>query len=185
MLISSTKIRVLIPHHKLVVENGKSFTVYCIEVVCDGKVTNVERRYSEFYELYKKLSKMMDAKISFPPKRILNNKDIKLLEARKKGLELYLQTVLYTFQDDVPERLLEFLAIPNYYDEHFEERMNEDMDGSVDDENVMYQSAMNTQYNMICFRKDAYLVPTLKELEEEAILPDIVMRGCLDGIYKK
>jgi hypothetical protein len=29
--------------------------VYCVEVVCDGKVTNIERRYSEFYELYKKV----------------------------------------------------------------------------------------------------------------------------------
>jgi hypothetical protein len=34
---------------------------------------------------------MMEVKIYFPPKRLLNNKDIKLLEARRKGLELYLQ----------------------------------------------------------------------------------------------
>ena len=29
--------------------------VYCVEVIYDGNVTTVEKRYSEFYDLYRKV----------------------------------------------------------------------------------------------------------------------------------
>ena len=34
---------------------------------------------------------MVEGKLAFPPKRLLNNKEEKLIEARQRGLEMYLQ----------------------------------------------------------------------------------------------
>ncbi|XP_066913436.1 sorting nexin-22-like isoform X2 [Clytia hemisphaerica] len=169
----NNKIRLLIPNHRTIIENNKSFTVYCVEVVCDGKVTNVEHRYSEFYELYRKLSKMIAGKIVFPPKRLLNNKDVKLIEARRKGLQQYLQTVLYTFQDNVPPRLLDFLGIPDYYDQQYDNNFTTDeLNSSLDGDQNGHDNTFSATQNMICFH-----------LEEENTLPDIINKGCLEGIY--
>jgi len=182
----NNKIRVMIPNYRAVVQNSKSFTVYCVEVVCDGKVTTIEHRYSKFYELYRKFSKMVEGKLAFPPKRLLNNKEEKLIEARQRGLEMYLQNLLLNFhEDDIPARLLEFLGIPDYYQQQYEienNNNNDDMDSCDGDFNA-YTPGMPSVQQMISFSKDAFLVPTLQELEAENTLQDIIKIGCLEGIY--
>ncbi|XP_057300347.1 sorting nexin-24-like [Hydractinia symbiolongicarpus] len=182
MFATSNKVRVMIPTFKTVTnqDDGKNYTVYCIEVIHNGKIVQVERRYSEFYDIYRKLQKIIDRKISFPPKRVLN-KDGKLLETRRKGLQFYLQAVLHLFQDDIPERLLNFLELRDFYDEEIEDNTLDDSD----DLDESYQVPQTNQHQrMICFKKDVYLHPTSEEREEERRLPCIVMKGCLDGIYR-
>ncbi|XP_012557246.1 sorting nexin-24 isoform X1 [Hydra vulgaris] len=167
----SSKMRIVIPKYQSAFSSEASYTVYCVEVIHNGKVINLQKRYSEFYDLHKKLQKVLNIKFAFPPKRVLN-KDKNLLEMRREMLELFLQAVLNEVQMDIPNILLEFL------------QLSSDKDFSKDLQiGTEKQRSYTNHQQMICFKKHAYLHESVCEIAEEKILSCIITKGCLNGIY--
>ncbi|NWT24164.1 SNX24 protein, partial [Cardinalis cardinalis] len=68
------------------------FQVFKIEVLVSGRKHFVEKRYSEFHALHKKLKKFI--RTPEIPSKHVRNWVPKVLEQRRQGLELYLQVCL-------------------------------------------------------------------------------------------
>ncbi|RXM99909.1 Sorting nexin-2 [Acipenser ruthenus] len=68
----------------------KGYTVFKIDVLTSGRQHSVEKRYSEFHSLHKKLKKFIKAP-EMPSKHVRNWVP-KVLEHRRLGLEIYLQS---------------------------------------------------------------------------------------------
>ncbi|XP_029430487.1 sorting nexin-22 isoform X2 [Rhinatrema bivittatum] len=89
----------------------KTHTVFKLDVLFNGRKHSLQRRYSEFHALHKRIKK--NCKVpDFPPKRVPNWMP-KVLEQRRQGLEAYIQGVLWHNQD-VPKELLEFLKVKHF-----------------------------------------------------------------------
>ena len=109
--ISNIKARVICS--KLVHGTGynEDYIVYWVEVHTDYKKWIVKKRYSEFYDLNKKLSeKIPELNKLFPPKRFFKNSE-KTIEERKSCFNKYLQFLfknknIFTLTD-----LLDFIQI--------------------------------------------------------------------------
>merc|ERR1711953_693703 len=104
-------IRVWIPsYHQIVNKDlGKSYTVYRVEVTTlDGRYFDSEKRYSGFHDLYIKCRERYNLNTNFPPKK-LSNSTAKVLDSRRAGLEIFLQS-LASF-DPIPAELMEFLDL--------------------------------------------------------------------------
>ncbi|XP_065836438.1 sorting nexin-29-like isoform X2 [Oscarella lobularis] len=99
-----------IPSTRLVENEG--YTVYQLRVVTKETNQIVSKRYSEFFELHKKLRKFLRPHPDFPSKRWVKKTHPKVVEYRRKGLETYIQE-LVSF-DPVPELVLEFLDVEKY-----------------------------------------------------------------------
>ncbi|XP_023571154.1 sorting nexin-24 isoform X3 [Octodon degus] len=67
----------------------RGYTVFKIEVLMNGRKHFVEKRYSEFHALHKKLKKCI--KTPEIPSKHVRNWVPKVLEQRRQGLEMYLQ----------------------------------------------------------------------------------------------
>lgn len=88
----------------MVKEDGKTFTVYPIEVLMERgpesfpTAWTVQRRYSEFEALHVKLKSAFPsvAELEFPGKMLkgLMQMTTQLTEARRKGLEKYLKVII-------------------------------------------------------------------------------------------
>nr|XP_035939744.1 sorting nexin-22 isoform X3 [Halichoerus grypus] len=89
----------------------KGHMVFRVEVLCRGRRHTVQRRYSEFHALHKRIKKLYKVP-DFPSKRLPNWRT-RGLEQRRQGLEAYIQGVLYLNQD-VPKELLEFLNLRHF-----------------------------------------------------------------------
>ncbi|XP_030173812.1 sorting nexin-22 isoform X1 [Lynx canadensis] len=89
----------------------KGHMVFRVEVLCRGRRHIVQRRYSEFHALHKRIKKLYKVP-DFPSKRLPNWRT-RGLEQRRQGLEAYIQGVLYLNQD-VPKELLEFLSLRHF-----------------------------------------------------------------------
>ncbi|XP_063170426.1 sorting nexin-22 [Candoia aspera] len=87
---------------------GKAHTVFRVEIVCNGRKHCVEKRYSEFYALHKRIKRSCQVP-DFPPKRVPNWM-VKVLQQRRAGLEAYLQGVILQNQT-LPKELLHFLKL--------------------------------------------------------------------------
>ncbi|XP_052556586.1 sorting nexin-24 isoform X4 [Tympanuchus pallidicinctus] len=70
-------------------ELERGYTVFKIEVLMSGRKHFVEKRYSEFHALHKKLKKCI--RTPEIPSKHVRNWVPKVLEQRRQGLELYLQ----------------------------------------------------------------------------------------------
>ena len=110
---SLTNIKARIINHSLVhgIGYNEDFIEYWVEISTDYKKWIVKKRYSEFYDLNKKLSeKMPELNKLFPPKRIFKNSE-KIIEERKSYFNKYLN---YLFKKKnvftLPE-LLDFIEI--------------------------------------------------------------------------
>ncbi|XP_076994929.1 sorting nexin-24 isoform X3 [Tamandua tetradactyla] len=68
----------------------RGYTVFKIEVLMNGRKHFVEKRYSEFHALHKKLKKCI--KTPEIPSKHVRNWVPKVLEQRRQGLETYLQS---------------------------------------------------------------------------------------------
>ena len=109
--LSNVKARVI--RHKLVHGTGynEDYIEYWVEVNTDYKKWIVKKRYSEFYELNKKLSvKMPELNKLFPPKRFFKTSE-KIIEERKLYFNKYLHYLfknknIFTLTD-----LLDFIQI--------------------------------------------------------------------------
>ncbi|XP_030885648.1 sorting nexin-22 isoform X3 [Leptonychotes weddellii] len=89
----------------------KGHMVFRVEVLSRGRRHTVQRRYSEFHALHKRIKKLYKVP-DFPSKRLPNWRT-RGLEQRRQGLEAYIQGVLYLNQD-VPKELLEFLNLRHF-----------------------------------------------------------------------
>uniref|UniRef100_A0A674JMP6 Sorting nexin 22 n=1 Tax=Terrapene triunguis TaxID=2587831 RepID=A0A674JMP6_9SAUR len=85
--------------------------VFTVEVLCNGRKHTIEKRYSEFHALHKRIKKMCKVP-DFPPKRVPNWMS-KVQEQRRQGLEVYIQGILY-YNKELPKELLDFLKLRHF-----------------------------------------------------------------------
>ncbi|RWS31778.1 Sorting nexin-24-like protein [Leptotrombidium deliense] len=154
-------VRVLIPSsYQCESKKGNSFTVYCIEVYQNGKCYKVNRRYRDFYHLHREMKKFYETP-EFPPKKVRNSNQ-KLIEQRRLALERYLQGVIKN--DFIPKEMSEFLSLPQE---------------KLESHALRHQS-------LIAFTTDYRSVnrsPCHSGSSSSSSLPDIVVKGTLDGFY--
>ncbi|XP_053128766.1 sorting nexin-22 isoform X2 [Hemicordylus capensis] len=139
----------------------KTRTVFRVEVLCNGRKHALEKRYSEFHALHKKIKKRCRVP-EFPPKRVPNWMS-KVLEQRRQGLEAYLQGILL-YNTELPKELLEFLKLW-----HFQQ----DPTASNSDPRFLL-----SHRPVIRFHRDPYLLPSSTDL-----LPEMILSGVLQGFY--
>jgi hypothetical protein len=87
------------------------FTTYQLRVVWGRTNHVVSKRYSEFFELHKKLRKIVKPYPEFPSKRLVKKSDPRVVEYRQRGLESYIQGLVQL--SPVNELVLEFLQLSN------------------------------------------------------------------------
>ncbi|XP_034243713.1 sorting nexin-24-like [Thrips palmi] len=143
------------------VPTEKPYYVYTVDVNINGRHRCVEKRYSQFHSLHRQLRKLYQTP-TFPPKRVRCSQP-RLLEQRRRGLEMYLRTV---FLQSAPCRsqIMSFLGLPQL-------------------------SALETCKGSSCevpldhppiymYKNDPYIHPNTK-----SDLPDVVVNGILMALY--
>ncbi|XP_030043900.1 sorting nexin-22 isoform X2 [Microcaecilia unicolor] len=183
-----------------VLRSEKTHTVFKVDVLFNGRKHSLQRRYSEFHALHKRIKK--NCKVpDFPPKRVPNWMP-KVLEQRRQGLEAYIQGVLCHNQD-VPKELLEFLKV-----KHFQHSSKHCSLDSLTELSSEQNSFLLCHRPVVGFHKDPYVLPSSSgsnTLEEIFIcspfqiispqglgvntiaidlLPELVVTGVLDGHYR-
>nr|XP_034816298.2 sorting nexin-24 isoform X2 [Pan paniscus] len=98
----------------------RGYTVFKIEVLMNGRKHFVEKRYSEFHALHKKLKKCI--KTPEIPSKHVRNWVPKVLEQRRQGLETYLQGVLDNIALSGVREL--FSSFDTMWKEHFLQTYN-------------------------------------------------------------
>ena len=93
-------------------------TLYHIHVEVGEVAYQVNHRYSEFEAMHYKLVEEGVEKDLLPPKKLIGSKDPAFIMKRRRGLELYLQTVYHFLEKNLPHALAEFLQFP-LYDLHY------------------------------------------------------------------
>ena len=109
--LSNIKARVI--RHKLVHGSGynEDYVEYWVEINTDYKKWIVKKRYSEFYELNKKLSvKIPELNKLFPPKRFFKTSE-KIIEERKIYFNKYLHFLFKNKNIFTLTELLDFIEI--------------------------------------------------------------------------
>ncbi|KAK8782891.1 sorting nexin-24-like [Amblyomma americanum] len=160
-------IRVFVPAYRQVeIPNGRRYIVYCVEVTVSGVCHRLERRYSTFHSLHKKVKRMLgsQAPSGFPPKR-LRGLNPKLLEQRRAGLERYLQDLVRI--PALSSQLLSFLEVPA--------PLSPAVSNSVDSDDQEFKPLHQP---ILGFPKDPYL-----DTSSSDSLPDIVMQGVMNGLF--
>uniref|UniRef100_A0A8C4ZK05 Sorting nexin 24 n=1 Tax=Gadus morhua TaxID=8049 RepID=A0A8C4ZK05_GADMO len=105
-------IRVSIPSFRSEISSlEKGYTVFKIDVLMNGRQHAIEKRYSEFHALHKMLKKSI--KPPEVPSKHVRNWVPKVLEQRRHGLELYLQTIIME-NEVLPKIFLDFLNIRHF-----------------------------------------------------------------------
>ncbi|KYN45120.1 Sorting nexin-24 [Trachymyrmex septentrionalis] len=154
------------------VSHGKPYYVYCIEVLESKTGTRhfIERRYSEFSALHRKLKKDNSDIAPFPPKRVRNSHP-KVLEQRRAALELYIQKTLSLLA--TKQQVLNFLGIESQ-EATFHHRIHKAADNSA-------HNHPNTlgHHPVLTFHCDPYVLA-----DSTSSLSDVVTNGVLLGIYK-
>ncbi|XP_001639412.2 sorting nexin-16 [Nematostella vectensis] len=96
-----------------VVERREKFTVYKIQVLCQGRSWFVFRRYTDFVRLNNKLRQAFSGFIiKMPGKRFLrDNYDPEFLEERAHGLQMFMNSIMRHSKISRSKLLREFLCI--------------------------------------------------------------------------
>ncbi|XP_062998321.1 sorting nexin-22 isoform X2 [Elgaria multicarinata webbii] len=150
----------------------KARTVFKVDILCNGRKHSIEKRYSEFCALHKRIKKRCQVP-DFPPKRVPNWMT-KVLEHRRQGLEAYLQGVLL-YNRKLPKELLDFLKLWHFQQDS-EAGSLESLGGfSLQDANPSY---LLSHRPVISFRNDPYTRPS-----STGPLPDTILSGVLQGLY--
>ncbi|XP_060115759.1 sorting nexin-22 isoform X2 [Heteronotia binoei] len=136
----------------------KAHTVFKVDVFCNGRKHTLEKRYSEFHTLHKRIKKRCKVP-DFPPKRVPNWM-AKVMEQRRQGLEAYLQGVLL-YNRELPRELLDFLKLW-----HFQQNSQSS------------PSFLLSHRPVISYRRDPYMLPSSKD-----VLPDVILTGVLHALY--
>ncbi|XP_067839131.1 sorting nexin-24 isoform X1 [Heptranchias perlo] len=143
--------------------------VFKIEVLMSRRKHFVEKRYSEFHALHKKLKKSI--KTPEMPSKHVRNWVPKVLEQRRHGLEAYLQAILIE-NEELPKIFLDFLNI-----RHLPSLPKVESCGSIDDYESEEFSKLSHQ-PVLLFLRDPYVLPTATD-----DFPNVVIEGVLHGIY--
>ncbi|XP_052423619.1 sorting nexin-24 [Carassius gibelio] len=146
----------------------KGYTVFKIEVLMCGRQHTVEKRYSEFHALHKMLKKVI--KPPEIPSKHVRNWVPKVLDQRRHGLELYLQTVLME-NEVLPKIFLDFLNI-----RHFPSLPKTESCGSFETESE--ESSKLSHQPALLFLRDPYLLPSTNDT-----FSNMVIEGVIRGIF--
>ncbi|TNM91907.1 sorting nexin-24 [Takifugu rubripes] len=146
----------------------KGFTVFRIEVLMNGRQHTVEKRYSEFHTLHKMLKKSI--KPPEMPSKHVRNWVPKVLEQRRHGLELYLQTIIAE-NLVLPKIFLDFLNI-----RHFPSVPKTESCGSFDTESE--GSSKLSHQPALLFLRDPYLLPSAHDM-----FSNVVIEGVVHGVF--
>uniref|UniRef100_A0A3Q4M387 Sorting nexin 24 n=4 Tax=Pseudocrenilabrinae TaxID=318546 RepID=A0A3Q4M387_NEOBR len=163
-------VRVSIPSFRS--ENSsveKGYTVFKIDVLMNGRQHAVEKRYSEFHALHKMLKKTI--KPPEIPSKHVRNWVPKVLEQRRHGLELYLQTIIME-NEVLPKIFLDFLNI-----RHFPSVPKTESCGPPDFSFFLSFSKLSHQPVML-FLRDPYLLPAGHDE-----FSNVVIEGVVHGVY--
>lgn len=147
----------------------KGYTVFKIEVLVSGRKHFVEKRYSEFHALHKKLKKFI--RTPEIPSKHVRNWVPKVLDQRRQGLEQYLQSII-TENEELPKIFLDFLNI-----RHLPSLPKTESYGSFDETESEESSKLSHQ-PVLQFLRDPYVLPTAND-----DFPDVVIEGVLHGIF--
>ncbi|XP_075432085.1 sorting nexin-22 isoform X3 [Ascaphus truei] len=151
---------------------AKARTVFVVDVLWNGRRHTLERRYSEFHTLHKRLKKSCKVP-DFPPKRLADWK-CKVQERRRQGLEAYIQGVLW-YNQDVPKELLDFLKLKHFQQSH-ETCSSESLADSAAEES----RSQLTHRAVLGFYTDLYVFPPDTDALENAVI-----QGVLQGFYQQ
>ncbi|XP_066130293.1 sorting nexin-24 [Saccopteryx bilineata] len=146
----------------------RGYTVFKIEVLMNGRKHFVEKRYSEFHALHKKLKKCI--KTPEIPSKHVRNWVPKVLEQRRQGLETYLQAVILE-NEELPKLFLDFLNI-----RHLPSLPKAESCGSFDETESEESSKLSHQ-PVLLFLRDPYVLPAASDF------PNVVIEGVLHGIF--
>ncbi|KAM9368045.1 sorting nexin-24 [Phaethornis superciliosus] len=150
-------------------ELERGYTVFKIEVLMNGRKHFVEKRYSEFHALHKKLKKFI--RTPEIPSKHVRNWVPKVLEQRRQGLELYLQTVILE-NEELPKIFLDFLNV-----RHVPTLPKAESCGSFDETESEESSKLSHQ-PVLLFLRDPYVLPKAND-----DFPNVVIEGILHGIF--
>ncbi|XP_041340116.1 sorting nexin-24 isoform X2 [Pyrgilauda ruficollis] len=165
-------------------ELERGYTVFKIEVLVSGRKHFVEKRYSEFHALHKKLKKFI--RTPEIPSKHVRNWVPKVLEQRRQGLELYLQihtpntlwlvgawfcTVILE-NEELPKIFLDFLNV-----RHVPTLPKAESCGSFDETESEESSKLSHQ-PVLLFLRDPYVLPKAND-----DFPNVVIDGILHGIF--
>lgn len=146
----------------------KGYTVFRIDVLMNGRQHSVEKRYSEFHALHKMLKKSI--KPPEIPSKHVRNWVPKVLEQRRLGLELYLQTIIME-NETLPKIFLDFLNI-----RHFPSVPKTESCGSFDTESL--ESSKLSHQPVLLFLRDPYLLPAAHDS-----FSNVVIEGVVHGVF--
>ncbi|XP_057592601.1 sorting nexin-24 isoform X1 [Hippopotamus amphibius kiboko] len=146
----------------------RGYTVFKIEVLMNGRKHFVEKRYSEFHALHKKLKKCI--KTPEIPSKHVRNWVPKVLEQRRQGLETYLQAVILE-NEELPKLFLDFLNV-----RHLPSLPKAESCGSFDETESEESSKLSHQ-PVLMFLRDPYVLPAASDF------PNVVIEGVLHGIF--
>ncbi|XP_001363633.2 sorting nexin-24 isoform X2 [Monodelphis domestica] len=147
----------------------RGYTVFKIEVLMSGRKHFVEKRYSEFHALHKKLKKCI--KTPEIPSKHVRNWVPKVLEQRRQGLEAYLQAVILE-NEELPKFFLDFLNV-----RHLPSLPKTESCGSFEETESEESSKLSHQ-PVLLFLRDPYVLPTAND-----DFPNVVIEGVLHGIF--
>uniref|UniRef100_A0A4W5P6X2 Sorting nexin 24 n=1 Tax=Hucho hucho TaxID=62062 RepID=A0A4W5P6X2_9TELE len=136
----------------------KGYTVFKVDVLMNGRQHTVKKRYSEFHNLHKILKKSI--KPPEIPSKHVRNWIPKVLEQRRHGLELYLQTIIME-NEVLPKIFLDFLNI-----RHFPSLTKTESCGKL-----THQPAM-------LYHRDPYMLPSTHDT-----FSNVVIEGVIHGIF--
>ncbi|XP_024253400.1 sorting nexin-24-like [Oncorhynchus nerka] len=146
----------------------KGYTVFKIDVLMNGRQHTVKKRYSEFHHLHKILKKSMTPP-EIPSKHV-RNWIPKVLEQRRHGLELYLQTIIME-NEVLPKIFLDFLNI-----RHFPSLTKTESCGSFETESE--EASKLTHQPAMLYHRDPYMLPSSHDT-----FSNVVIEGVIHGIF--
>ncbi|XP_025021813.1 sorting nexin-24 isoform X1 [Python bivittatus] len=143
--------------------------VFKIEVLMNGRKHFVEKRYSEFHALHKKLKKFI--RTPEIPSKHVRNWVPKVLEQRRQGLEFYLQSIVLE-NEELPKMFLDFLNV-----RHFPSLPKAESCGSFEETESEESSKLSHQ-PVLLFLRDPYVLPAAND-----DFPNVVIEGILHGLF--
>lgn len=146
----------------------KGYTVFKIDVLMSGRQHTVEKRYSQFHTLHKMLKKII--KPPEIPSKHVRNWVPRVLEQRRQGLELYLQTIIME-NEVLPKVFLDFLNI-----RHFPSLPKTESCGSFETESE--ESSKLSHQPVLLYLRDPYVLPAADDA-----CPNVVIEGVIHGIF--
>lgn len=169
---SSSVVNIDIPRfEKVVGPSGKEYTIYKITIAKAGGTKEIDKRYSEFDKLHRRLNKnrKLPRNIEFPPKTfIFSSGSASTKEARRTKLKTFLQQLCDL--SPIPDEVLAFLGISQPIQSNL---MNSSTIYSSS-EDLLDSSKSYTHQPLLDFTNDPYI------LHHD---DDILVTGILDSFY--